>query len=139
MAQPVRVEDPERMNLLGLLLKGFLEERLAQAGLARRARRLRGAFGVGAGRMAVTLCFDEGGVRICKGLGAGTRACVSGPMDVMIRLVAGGGGLVAAAWAVLSGGLRIRGNPLALLGLLPVMLGRPRRRPALPAASEAGS
>jgi len=133
----VRVHDAEHMNLLGLLLQGFVEQQLQSPKLARKARRVRGAFGVQAGQMAITMTFGPDGVVISKNFAAKTRARISGSMEEMIALVAGGGGAMGAVIAVLEGRLKVRGNPFALLGLLPIMVGKVKPPPALPAATGA--
>jgi hypothetical protein len=127
----VRLEDAERMNLLGLLLQGFLSQQLADAKLQKRAKRLRGQFGVQVADMAVTLGFSPEGVVIRRGMVRPLRACVRGPMKEMIPLVTAGG-LVVAAIAVLEGRISISGNPFALLRLMPLLLGSGKKK-ALPA------
>jgi len=131
----VTVDQPEQMNLLGLLIKGFLEQKLESPKLARKAKRLRGAFGLQAGSMAITMTFSPQGVVISKGIAKRTRARISGPMGEMVELVAGGGGLIVATIAVLEGRVSIRGNPFALLGLLPIMVGKTPKK-ALPPATK---
>lgn len=120
----VHIDDPEHMNLLGLLLRGFLERQLAIPAVERKAAGLRGDFGLSAGSMSVTLSFSERGVRLTKGITAATRGQVGGSMDSMVDLVAGGGNLWAAVRALLGGRMRVRGNLFALLPLLPIMLTR---------------
>lgn len=131
----VTVDQPEQMNLLGLLIKGFLEQRLDSPKLARKAKRLRGDFGLQAGAMAITLGFTPQGVVIKKGMAKKTRARIMGPMGEMVELVSGGGGLIASMIAVLEGRISIRGNPFALVGLLPIMTGKAIKK-ALPAPSK---
>jgi hypothetical protein len=121
------------MNLLGLLLKGFLEDRLAQPRVAGRARRISGAFGIEAGTMRVTLRFDRGGVQILSGFAPRLRAHLHGSLDHLLHLVAAGSWWRAVG-AILRRHLGVGGNPLALLELLPVMLAQP----AGPAMSSAG-
>jgi hypothetical protein len=132
----VRVEDPEHMNLLGLLLQGFLSQQLAAPKLERKARRLKGDFGVQVADMAVTLSFSPQGLVVRNGLAPRVRATVRGSMKEMMPLVVEGG-LIPAVIAVLEGRIRISGNPFALLGLMPLLLGsrRPTARPAAPVAS----
>lgn len=137
LAELVRVSDPEHMNLLGLLLQGFLAQQLQSPKLARKARRTRGAFGVQAGQMAITLTFGPDGVVISKNFAPKTRARIIGSMEEMIALVAGGGGTIPAIIAVLEGRLKVRGNPFALLALLPIMVGKVKPPPALPASTGA--
>jgi hypothetical protein len=129
----VRVEEAERMNLLGLLLQGFLTQQLASPKLAKKARKLRGDFGVHVADMAVTLSFAPDAVTVRRGIAGRVRAGVRGSMKEMIPLVTGGGGLVPAMIAVLEGRIEISGNPFALLRLMPLLLA-PARRPAAPVA-----
>lgn len=137
MDDRVKVDDPEHMNLLGLLLAGFLGKQLTHPKLARRAGKLRGGFGVQAGRMAITITFAADGIHISKGLEHKTRARISGSMQEMVDLVAGDGGTVAAVIAVLEGRIGIRGNPFALFGLLPIMIKKVKTPPTLPASTGA--
>jgi len=127
----VSIEEAERMNLLGLLLQGFLSQQLAEPRLQKRARRLRGQFGVQVADMAVTLGFSPEGVVIRKGLVRPLRATVRGPMKEMIPLVTGGG-FVVAVIAVLEGRVSISGNPFALLRLMPLLFASDKVR-TLPA------
>jgi len=131
----VRVDQPEQMNLLGLLIQGFLQQRLQSPKLARKARRLRGAFGLQAGSMAITITFAPDGVVISKGIAPRTRARIAGSMGEMVAMVSGGGGLVASVIAVLEGRVSIRGNPFALLRLLPIMTGKLPRKALPPPAT----
>ncbi len=135
--ESVKIDDAERMNLLGLLLGGFIGKQLTDAKLARKARKLRGAFGIRAGRMAITITFGPDGVRVSKGIAPKTRARIFGSMDEMVALVAGDGSTVAAIIAVLEGRIGIRGNPFALLGLLPIMIKKVEAPPSLPATKGA--
>jgi hypothetical protein len=127
----VRIEDAERMNLLGLLLQGFLSRQLVDPKLQRRARRLRGQFGVQVADMAVTLGFSPEGVLIRRGMVRPLRATVRGSMKEMIPLVTSGG-LTVAVIAVLEGRVSISGNPLALLRLMPLLFASNKAK-ALPA------
>jgi hypothetical protein len=72
--------------------------------------------------MAVTLSFTDGGVLVKKGITATARARVGGDMRTMVDLVAGDAKLWTVGRALLSGRVRVSGNLLALLPLLPVML-----------------
>ncbi len=137
MDDRVSIDQAEHMNLLGLLLAGFLRKQLTHPRLARKAGRMRGAFGVQAGRMAVTITFSPEGIRISKGFAPKTRARIFAAMEEMIALVAGSGSTVAAIIAVLEGRIGIRGNPFALLGLLPIMIKKVKPPPAPPAAPPA--
>lgn len=134
----VQIDDAEHMNLLGLLLGGFLQRQLTDPKLARKASKMRGGFGVKAGRMAITITFAPDGVHVSKGFAQKTRARIIGSMQEMIALVSDGG-LVSSIIAVLEGRIGIRGNPFALLGLLPIMIKKVKAPPALPASTGAVS
>lgn len=127
MAMPavytVSVEEAQRMSLLGLLLKGFLERQLSSPRAARAAVNLRKTYRLHAGDMAVVLAFSEGGVTIRPAGGIVVHASLGGPMHELVGLVREGG-LPRAMLAVLSGRLRIGGSVLALLALLPIMLSK---------------
>lgn len=131
---PVVVGDPDRANLLALLLQGYLTQQVVDRRLAKKARRLRGTFGVTVGNMTVRIEFAPHAITVHSGAEGRTRARVRGAMQEMIPLVLGGS-FVAAAIAVLEGRIGIGGNPFALLRLLPLLLGRRRKTPSLPSAA----
>ncbi len=113
----VRVEDPERMNLMGLLMRGLLETTANSERGRRIVRSLRGDVKVVAGSMAVTLCFSKGEVILRREAKSSPRASVSGEMKPLLEIVAGGGLVLP----VLSGRVRVRGNLLMLLKMLPLI------------------
>ncbi len=115
----VRVRDPENMNVLGLLMAGFLDSALADERLAKRAAAMKGNVCIQAGRMWITLCFDGAGIEVTRGRTDKHRATVRGEMDALIGVVTGAG-MVAP---VLAGKIRIGGNPLFLLRMLPILSG----------------
>jgi len=111
----VTVVAPERMNLLGLILRSILDRRLEDPGARRTASRLRGDILVDAGGMSVTLCFTGDGVRITREAPPGRPvARVRGTMRALIDASIGEG----MVRSVLSRELRVSGNPLALLRLI---------------------
>ncbi len=118
MEQIVTVINPENMNLLGLLMKGFFENRLQDETVARKASELHGAYHVTAGKMDVTLLFDKGNITIERGRSRPPLASIKGSMDALLGMITGKGYI----WPVLTFKVRIGGNPLALLPLLPVMI-----------------
>lgn len=119
----VRLKDPENMNVLGLLLQGFLRSVLEDPSLRSQAKRLRGNVCLRAGTMWATLCFDGDGIEIVRGRTARHRASVEGEMHDLLGLVTSGGwvGLVGAVGPLMRRRLRIGGNPLFLLRLVPLL------------------
>jgi hypothetical protein len=113
----VRVEDPERMNLMGLLMRGLLESSLKTERGRRAAQKLRGDVRVNAGAMGVTLSFTPEEIVLRANESGRTRAHVRGDMKPLLELVAGGS-LFAP---VLLGRIRVGGNLLMLLRLLPLI------------------
>lgn len=113
----VHVEAPERMNLMGLLMRGLLEAALRNDRVRRRARRLRGDVRIAAGTMSVTLRFTKERISLLADVATPARATVRGGMKPLLELVAGEG-LVRP---VLSGKVRVRGNLLLLLRMLPLI------------------
>jgi ubiquinone biosynthesis protein UbiJ len=112
----VRIHAPETMNLLGLMLKGVLERRLAAASPG--VRRLRGDVRVVASGMAVTLRFADGGVEVTRAAPAGRPlATLEGTLTALCDAALGR--RLVRAW--LSGALRVRGRILALLRLLSLL------------------
>ncbi len=120
---PVRIDDPAKMNLLGLLLASFLRARLQDLNLRQRALRVRGAFGLTVGSMSITLCFSSSEILVRRGIADKTRARIIAPMNEIVPLVTGHGGLVAAGIAVLEQRITVRGNPFALLAISPIVFG----------------
>jgi hypothetical protein len=122
----VTVDRPESMNLLGLLMRGLLEENLRVPANARAAARMRGEVAVEAGGMEVTLRFADGGITVLPGASGRPRARVRGGMQDLLSMVTGGG-LVGP---VLAGRVRIGGNPFVLLRMLPLIRATPAARPS---------
>ncbi|MCC6525339.1 MAG: SCP2 sterol-binding domain-containing protein [Polyangiaceae bacterium] len=126
----VILHEPERMNLLGLLMRGLLAANLEDPELRARALRLRAGIHVRAGDMHVTLRFAEDGVHITAGAEA-SNARVSGDMKALLGVVTGAGMI----GPVLRGRVRIGGNPFLLLRVLPLIRAR-AVHPSLPPAEE---
>ena len=116
-AFPVDIEGPERMSILGLLMQGTLENSLRDSGNIGRARRLSGVVAVRAGKMAVALCFQGDRLVISSEIPERPAAGVSGGMSDLLGVVVGEG----MVWPVLSGRVRISGNPFMLLKMLPLI------------------
>lgn len=113
----VVVEDPAHMNLLGLLMRGLLSESLRDDARYAAAKSLRGDVAVRAGTMAVTLRFGDGRLTIVRGASPSARASVAGTMTALLGVVLRQG----MVRAFFSGKLRIGGNPLVLLRILPLI------------------
>lgn len=113
----VVLEDPQTMNLLGLLMKGMLEINLSDERLYKRACGLRGDIRVQAGEMAVTLRFDGKGLRILRDSDQPPRASVSGSMSALLGVVV----RERMVRSVLTRAVRIWGNPFMLLKVLPLI------------------
>ena len=110
----VTIDDPPRMNLLGLILANIMERNLANdPDVKRRFEKLAADVVVRAGEMVVTLKFGEGGVRVKRGMEGKARAQVSGSLDALVRMALGGG----MVGPVIAGRLKPKGSLLLLLRL----------------------
>ncbi len=114
---PVVVDDPEHMNLIGLMMRGLLEENLAKPPIRKKADGIRGAVRVQAGDMAVVLDFTPDCLRIRMPVeGERYKARVGGGMTDLLGVVNG-----RLFGPVLTARVRIGGNPFFLLGMLPLI------------------
>jgi hypothetical protein len=113
----VELADPPRMNILALLMKGLLENNLKIPSKARRAARVKGEVAVRAGRMQVCITFAGDRITLRNGGCDRPRGRVSGDMRSLLAVVA----REALVGPVLTGKVRIGGNPLWLLMLLPII------------------
>jgi hypothetical protein len=111
------IEKRDEMSLLGLMLGEVLEANVAQPRGAGLARQLRGAVGVKAGGMAVTIRFDRGRVSVARGLDADLKARVKGSLDALLQVSLGRG----AIRSFLTGEIGFGGNPFFLLKVLPLL------------------
>jgi hypothetical protein len=118
------IEDRDRMSLLGLMLGDVIARNLIRPEGAALAWRLRGSVAVIAGRMAITLGFEGGRVVIRRGAEARPRARVSGSLDGLLQVSLGR----SPIHSFLAGEVSIRGNPLFVLKLLPLMRAQPREK-----------
>lgn len=105
------------MNLLGLLLAQVIGRNLATETGARRSRALRGAVGVTAGKMSITLRFGNGPLTMARGLDGRLDAAVRGGLDGLLQVSLGR----SVVGAFLGGAVRFSGNPLLLLRLVPLL------------------
>lgn len=106
----VNVCEPERMNLLGLLLASLLRRRLADRRVRRHVRRLRATVVVEAGGMGVTLVFDDGEVSITRDPVDDADAVVRGSLTGLLDAALGRN----RVRRVLRGELRAHGSPMVL-------------------------
>jgi hypothetical protein len=113
--QLVTVNEPETMNILGLLMRGLLSDNLSKPRNLKRGQRMKGDIAVKAGKMTVTLRFVEGHLTIIRGETEKPRARVGGDMSTLLGVVTGKG----MVWPFLTGKLKIGGNPFVLLKMLP--------------------
>jgi len=110
----VTIDDPARMNLLGLILANIMERNMAgDPKVWRRFERLAADVVVRAGEMVVTLRFGEGSVLVKRGAEGRARAQVSGSLDALVDMALGGG----MVGPVLAGRLKPKGSLLLLLKL----------------------
>jgi hypothetical protein len=116
----VEVIDPERMNLLGLLLASILEQRLADPPCAAHAQRLRGEVLVDANGMRVALCFDSRCVRIERRRAERPIARIEGSLTSLLDAALGRRRFEHA----LRRELHARGRPLALWHVFRLISGR---------------
>lgn len=114
----VVVDEPETMNLLGLLMQGLLAGNLESPTRRRIAERLTGDLQAQAGKMIATLRFDKGRVTIIAGRSTKPKAWVKGTMAGML-------GLITATDPVrplVTRAVTFGGNLVWLLAALPLMV-----------------
>ena len=117
-APAVVIDDPPRMNLLGLILGDIMQRGLERPENQRRFARLAPAdVVVRAGEMAVTLRFEEHQLVVRRGAAERPRAQVAGALDELMALSLGGG--MVGPW--LAGRLKTRGSLLLLLKMRRLM------------------
>ena len=106
------------MNLLGLFLGSIVSRNLDDPEQLKRMARIKGTVNVLAGAMTVSLAFSEGRLVISRDLASGASAQVSGTMDSLMGMALGRGMVVL----VLTGQIKIRGNPFLLLKVKPLLM-----------------
>lgn len=112
--QRVTLVEPEKMNLLGLLLEGIIRTNLDDDTLFEQAQQLSGAVRITAGEMVVTLVFDRDGITILSGARDNPRASVRGTMSALLGVVSG-----TQILPMVTGSVRVAGDPLFLARALP--------------------
>lgn len=119
----IRVERPERMNLMGLLMRGLLESNVGTARGNAVARQLRGDVRVMAGTRGVTFCFGDGEVVLKESSAGRPSATVRGEMKPLLEVVSGGSVIAP----VLTRKIKVSGNLFMLLRMLP-LIRAPKRK-----------
>lgn len=116
---PPRVEvvDLDRTHLAGLMAASILRRNLARPRGAALAGRLRGVVAVDVGGMRFAIEFGDDAVRIRVGDCERPRLRVRATLGALLDAALGRG----VAVAFLRGRLRMRGNPLLALRLLPLL------------------
>ena len=79
----VRIDDPARMNVLGLFLASAIRRNLVGRG---KGRGLRGTLAVDADGMRASVRFEEDGATVTRRDEA-ARATVSGPLPLLVKAV----------------------------------------------------
>jgi putative sterol carrier protein len=102
------MEEPERMNLLGLFMRSALADRAG----ALEGAGLRGDVALVAGSMSCTLSFGPERVVVRKGVHGKPRVRLRGSLESLVQLARG-----RTAAMLLRGKVRVSGNPLAALPL----------------------
>lgn len=114
----VIINDPTRMNLLGLFLANIIGRNLEQPEQLKRLSKVKGSINVFAGAMTVALSFSEGALTVSREPLQGANAQVSGTMDALMGMALGR----SMVGMVLSGRIKIKGNPFLLLKIKPLLM-----------------
>ena len=114
----VVAENPEEMNLLGLMLRKALEDRAPHL----EGIRQEGDVAITADRMSVTISFSPEEVVVRKGVVGSPRAHLKSSLEALVSVARGRFGAALASREV-----RVSGDPRALLPLAGVFRrSRPR-------------
>ena len=123
MKVSVEIVNIENISLLGLMVGRMIERNIADAKKARAAQKVSGKVGVTAGRMEVTLEFDRNTIRIHGGLQKPLRAAIRGSLSELLQIAVGKHPIVS----FLQGRVKLGGNPLFALKIMPFMRASSRR------------
>lgn len=113
----VRVIEPERMNLLGLMLASVIERRLTDSAARRHLHSMRGDVLVEASAMRVVLRFGGERVEVRRELDGRAVARVRGTLTALLDAAFGRRRL----WSVLTGRLWAWGGPFTLWHVLSLL------------------
>ena len=111
------IENPEEMNLLGLMLGSILETKIEDDGERKAIAGLRGDVGVTVGKQSVYISFGKETVRVSRDAPGRISATVSGPMKEFLEVSTGKNPVIP----FLRGKFKIGGNPFLLLRMLQTM------------------
>ncbi len=115
----VEFSRPDRMNLLGYLLRSVFDRAAHEENTARQLRKLKGRIEIGASSMKVFVKADGERMLISTEADGKPEARVWGTLDALLDMATGGG----FVGALLSGKVRIGGKAWRLLPLLSVFKG----------------
>jgi ubiquinone biosynthesis protein UbiJ len=119
----VELHDPPRANLISLLVRAMLDDRLAHPKARTRAARLRGAVLLRASDMSTMLRFQPGRITVGEPReNAKVTASIRGDMSSLLHLTAG----QLPIRELLAGKLTIFGDPIMLLRLLMILRREPK-------------
>ena len=113
----LEIVEPERMNLLGLMMGDVVEANLKTPHGESLAAGLSGKLGVTAGRMKITLHFKRGDISMTRGHAPSLTAAVRGSLDGLLQVSLGRGPLKA----FFAGDVTFSGNPFFVLKVLPLV------------------
>ena len=114
----VSISEPDRMNLLGLMLGSLLERRMQTSSAMRHARHIKGDVAIDASGMKVTLRFRDGSIEVTRQQPARRPvASVRGTLVAMLDAALGRN----RVRHVVHGGLIAWGRPDTLWHLLALM------------------
>ncbi len=116
-ANRLKIVEPERMSILGLMLSSIIRSNLDRETVLKRVARLDGKVGVTAGKMSITMAFDRSSVTLTRGLTSGLRARVNGSLDSLLQVSLG----KSLLNVYFSKAVSFSGNPLFLIKILPLI------------------
>ncbi len=113
----IKIEHPENMNLLGLILASILKKNLERENISRIVSKLSSSINIRAGRMEANLTFIDGDVLIRRGFSEKADGYVSGTLNAFVDM----GLRRNLLKRFLKGDVKIGGNILKLLPLLKLL------------------
>ncbi|MEW6203172.1 MAG: SCP2 sterol-binding domain-containing protein [bacterium] len=108
------IKEPESMNIMGLILKHLMEQNLKDAGKAEAARKMNCVIAMRGGKMGVTITFRSGTITIERGTPPRANSRINGSLNTFLQVAVSKNYISP----LLSGKIRISGNPFPLLKLI---------------------